>query len=103
MEYFADAPHASNEDFIRDVMAPRLGGQVLAERYFEMAGLCLDPAKAPQAALEIARITAGITDYPTLRRWQYLASFLNSFAWEWEHGNDPGKNIAFQADRADQL
>ena len=38
--------------------------------------------RSPDAAREIAKITSGIRDWEILRRWQYLASYLNGFAWE---------------------
>ena len=41
-----------------------------------------DTKDVPKVALEIAKITSDIRDYETLRRWQYLAPFLNGYYWE---------------------
>ena len=87
LEYFSDHPYASNEDYIADVMAPILGGKGIAEEYFEYAQYVNTPEKIPDAAKRIARITAGLTDYSHLRRWQYLASFLNGYFWEYRQQN----------------
>lgn len=83
MTYFADHPHATTEDYIRDVMAPRLGGEELGAMYYEFAPLVeTDMSKIPEAAQKIAAIMPKIKDYETLRRWQYLASYLNGYYWE---------------------
>lgn len=82
MEYFADHPNASTEDFVKDVMSERLGGDSFAEFYYYAAGLHERVAEIPEAVKKIGKITAEITDYDALRRWQYLASFLNGYYWE---------------------
>jgi len=82
MEYFSDHPYNSIESFIDDIMAPRLGGRSLASYYYEVAALHEDPLKIPKVSFEIAKITAELTDHDALRRWQYLASFLNGYYWE---------------------
>ena len=83
MTYFADHPHATTEDYIKDVMAPRLGGEELGAMYYEMAPLIETNMDAiPNAVTKIASVTAKIKDYDTLRRWQYLASYLNGYYWE---------------------
>ena len=82
LEYFADHPENTLENFAEDVMASRLGGKLQAEKYLEFGVLNRDPAKIPAAVEEIARILHGVTDYEILRRWNYLASFLNTFYWE---------------------
>lgn len=82
MEYFADNPCAENSDFITDVMAPRLGGRSNAEFYYEIAGLHDDVDKIPSAVARIPKITMDITDYDQLRRWQYIASYLNGYYFE---------------------
>ena len=87
LEYFSDDPYASNEDYIADVMAPRLGGKAIAEEYFEYAQYTNTPEKIPQASKRIAKITASIENYDHLRRWQYLASFLNGYYWEHSQQN----------------
>jgi hypothetical protein len=40
------------------------------------------PEKIPAAVREIVRIIPRIKKEDALRRWFYLASFLNSFYWE---------------------
>ena len=82
LEYFSDHPTAQIADFIRDVMAPLLGGEEKAAFYYEIAALHLNPGKIPEAAVQAAKIAADITDYETLRRWQYISSFLNGYYWE---------------------
>lgn len=91
LEYFADDPHASREDYLRDVMAPRLGGEDKAAFYYDAAYAISTPEKIPTIATDIAKITSGITDYETLRRWQYLASYLNGFCWEANQPHGTGK------------
>ena len=85
LEYFSDHPENTLSDFAEDIMAPLLGGKLQAEKYLEFGILHRDPAKIPAAALEIARIQQGMTDYDAIRRWQYLGSFLNTFYWEFRH------------------
>ena len=80
--YFADRPEATLADFARDVMAEKLGGELQAEKYLEYGVLDREPEKIPAAVREIARIQQGMTDYDVLRRWQYLASFLNACCFE---------------------
>ena len=82
LEYFADDPHASIDNYIRDVMAPLLGGEEYAHVYYNAARLHLEPERIPEVSFAAAKIAAGIKDYETLRRWQYLASFLNGYYWE---------------------
>ena len=85
LEYFSDHPENSLADFAEDVMSPLLGGKLRAEKYLEFGVLNKTPEKIPAAAAEIAKIMQGITDYDVIRRWEYLASFLNSFYWEFRH------------------
>ena len=82
MQYFADHPMDSLRNFAGNVLAPLLGGAALAENYLEFGILNKTPEKIPAAVKEIAKIIPGIKDYDALRRWCYLASFLNSFYWE---------------------
>jgi len=82
LQYFADHPMDSVQSFAEQVMAPRLGGTALAERYLELAVLHKTPEKIPVAVREIAKIISSITGDDVLRRWTYLASFLNSYYWE---------------------
>jgi len=90
MEYFSDHPYADNAAFISDVMAPRLGGESFAEYYYEIASLNESPERIPEAVRAIPKITVDITDYEALRRWQYIASYLNGYYFESrESGNAP--------------
>lgn len=82
LEFFADHPMASIQNFAAEIMAPRLGGISRAEKYLEFGILNRTPEKIPAAATQIARILHGITDYEVIRRWEYLGSFLNAFYWE---------------------
>ncbi len=82
LQYFADHPLDSLRDFAENVMASRLGGTALAESYLEFGVLNRTPEKIPAAVREIAKIIPGIKAGDALRRWCYLASFLNSFYWE---------------------
>lgn len=82
LEYFADHPLASTESFVHDVMSPLLGGDDIAVFYFHAAS-CLDmPQKIPEIVTEIGKISSSLKKYESLRRWQYLASYLNGFYWE---------------------
>jgi hypothetical protein len=82
MEYFSDHPCADVSAFISDVMAPRLGGQSFAEYYYEIASLNERVDAIPGAVSAIPKITMGISDYDVLRRWQYIASYLNGYYFE---------------------
>ena len=82
MSYFSDHPLASLEEFSDTVMAPRLGGKALAEKYIGFAPAFEDTARVPEIQKEIIQILGSLKDYDQIRRWQYLASFLNSFYWE---------------------
>lgn len=88
LEYFADHPTASIKDYIRDVMAERLGGVAQAEFYYEIAGLNDDVDKIPNAVSKVSKITSEIKEYETLRRWQYIASYLNGYYWEAKAGDN---------------
>lgn len=89
LSYFGDDPQASLDSFMEDVMEPRLGGSVqLAARYVEMAALTTDPAKIPAAVMEIAGIMSRLSgNYDAVRRWTYLASFLNAYYFEFTQQN----------------
>ena len=93
LEYFSDNPRADISAYISDVMAPRLGGKSFAEYYYESAGLTENISKIPDAVSRISKITAEICDYETLRRWQYLASFLNGYYWEAQQSGDIGEFV----------
>ena len=103
LEYFADNPKNTNADFIRDVMAQRLGGVSNAEIYFEYASLFrTDYKRIPKAVADIAKITSSLTDYSHLRRFQYLAHFLNCYYWELERGTQMSVMVMRDSDRFDQ-
>ena len=89
LSYFGDHPQAELNAFIEDIMKPRLGGAFdLAARYVELAGLTETPAKIPAAVTEIASLLSKISgDYHALRRWTYLASFLNAYYFEYTQQN----------------
>jgi hypothetical protein len=82
LQYFAEHPMASLRDFAESVIGPLLGGAALAETYLEFGILNRNPERIPFALKEIAKIIPGTKDCHALRRWHYLASFLNSFLWE---------------------
>ncbi len=84
LDYFATDPSRTMDGFVRDVMAPRLGGETAAGRYAELAVLKDEPRKIPAALDEIARIVAGISDYRALSRWFFLADYLGIRRWEAE-------------------
>lgn len=63
-------------------MGPRLGGTQLAGKYLEFAALNIKTEKIPEAIMEITKIISPLKNYDVVRRWLYLASFLNSFHWE---------------------
>ena len=103
LEYFADHPNNTNDDFISDIMADRLGGKSKAEFYFESANVFRsDYRKIPGVVSDIARITTELTDYNAIRRWQYLAHFLNSYYFELSRGTDMSTMIMRDSDRFDQ-
>ena len=92
LSYFGDHPESRLEAFIEDVMKPRLGGSAdLAARYVEMAALTADPAKIPSSVMEIAGIMSRLSgNYDAVRRWTYLASFLNAYYFEFLQRNSAG-------------
>ena len=85
LQYFADAPFASVDNFVTDVMAPRLGGKECAEMYLNFGRFPDFPKNIPWGVTEIGKLLGKFTmkDYDIIRRWEWLASFLNSFYWEW--------------------
>lgn len=89
LSYFGDNPQASLTDFIVDVMACRLGGNVSwAEQYLQWSKLIAVPERIPAAVQEIARISNEVSrNYDALYRWNYLASFLNAYYYEYCQSN----------------
>ena len=83
LQYFANDPDATVEQFADEVMAPRLGGKTLAEAYLKIAveGKS-EPEKVPVFSKEIAKFLAGLQEQEAIRRWFWLASYLNSVHWE---------------------
>ena len=88
LEYFADNPDNSLGNYVEDVMAPMLGGVDVAYTYGEYANLYFTPEKIPKAVADIAKIAASQTDYDIIRRWQYLANFLNTFYYDIRLGGE---------------
>ena len=76
--YFADDPSRTVEDFVRDVMSPRLGGLAAAESYVAWAGLVSAPQRIPAAVRELARLVGVMTDSEALGRWYSLAEYLGA-------------------------
>jgi len=76
--YFTDDPARTLQDFVRDVMAPRLGGLAAAEKYVAWAGLVRTPQRIPAAVRELAQLTGTMTDAETLGRWYSLAEYLGA-------------------------
>ena len=101
LEYFANDPQKSVSDFAYDVMAPRLGGYENAQKYGRYAGLYRDHEKIPAAIADIAAISAKQTEYDVIRRWQYLAGFLNSYYYELRAGGSLDNMNPRDADRPD--
>ena len=83
-QYFADSPLATVDNFIKDVMAPRLGGYELGEMYLNTAIVPDDPRYIPPVVSQIAKVIADQKDYEVIRRWQWLAHYLNKIYWEWK-------------------
>ena len=76
--WFADNPSRTLPDFVREVMAPRLGGLAAAEKYVAWAGLVSEPQRIPAAVRELARLVDGMTDPEALGRWYSLAEYLEA-------------------------
>ena len=67
-------------------MTPLLGGSYdNALRFLQFGTLNREPEKIAGAVQEIAQICAGVKDTEALRRWMYLANYLNSHDWEFQH------------------
>ncbi len=102
-EYFSDNPEKTNSGFINNIMAPMFGGHSNAESYFEYATLITsDYEKIPAAVSDIAKISASLTNYNEIRRFQYLANFLNSYYYELSRGTNIQTMIQRGSDRLDQ-
>lgn len=76
--YFTDHPTRTLDDFVRDVMAPRLGGLPAARRYVAWVGLVRTPSRIPSALRELAQQVAGFSDPAVLSRWYSLAEYLGA-------------------------
>ena len=76
--YFTKNPAKTLHDFVRDVMAPRLGGLAAATSYVEWAGLASAPQRIPAAVRELALLTSKMTDSEALGRWYSLAEYLGA-------------------------
>lgn len=73
---FAENPSQTVADFVRTVMAPRLGGESAAARYVELADAWKAPEKIPSFLREIAAFAAKADDFGIQSRWFSLAEFL---------------------------
>ena len=72
-----------------------------AEFYYDISGLQSKIESIPQAVRSISKITADITEYDQLRRWQYIASYLNGYYWESKMNE--GKNGFVDSDKIGDL
>jgi hypothetical protein len=82
LRYFANSPFATIEQFAEDIMAPRLGGSLQAEKYIEFAGNKNTPEKIQAAQREILKIAGSLKDDEQIRRWSNLADVMNTVQWE---------------------
>ena len=60
-----------------------------------------DELKIPAAVMDVAKIAAECRDLETVRRWQYLGNFLNSYLYEIEAGGKLENMCPHDADRPD--
>ena len=103
LEYFADHPLSTTDDFIKDVMSPLLGGDERALLYYEMAQVSEETWRGiPDAVREIARLSIDVSDADAFRRWQYLAAFLHSCYYEIMQNGGVRMKAPHEADRPDQ-
>lgn len=90
MNYFSDHPLAELGHFVRDEMAPRLGGWEAAERWCSLCDIQLDATKIPAAVDEIVKIASGLSgDREARRRWLQLSAWLESYRFEARFWPDP--------------
>lgn len=83
LNYFSEHPFAEMAHFVRDEMAPRLGGWEVAERWCDWCNLHKDAARIPAAIDEIVKITSGLSgDREARRRWLQLSAWLESYRFE---------------------
>lgn len=76
--YFTEDPGRTVQNFVRDVMALRLGGLERAKKYVEWSGLVRDPQRIPAVVRELAQLIGTVTDAEALGRWYSLAEYLES-------------------------
>ena len=96
LQYFADHPDRTEEEFARDVMSPLLGGDEFAAKYAAYAPLQYAPKGIPAVLKEIAKITGTVADREARRRWIWLANDLSGYAWNAAHfpAGSPHPNYA---------
>ena len=82
--FFAADSSRTIADFVRERMAPRLGGVGPAERYVALAAGVDDLSKVPACVREIASLAAEAGDVVAKGRWYSLADFLLKPRWEAE-------------------
>lgn len=73
----------------------------IAKRWGEYSSLYRDTDKIPAAIKDISRIAAAESDYNIVRRWHYLANFLNSYYYEIDMGGTFDAMCPLDADRPD--
>lgn len=92
LTYFAEHPLATLDHFVRDEMAPRLGGWEAACRWTELCDVRFKSKKIPAAVDEILKISSGLGhDLEARRRWVQLASWLESYRFEARYWPDTGE------------
>lgn len=83
LTYFAEHPLATLDHFIRDEMAPRLGGWEAACRWTKLCDIHREGSGIPAAIDEITKIASGLSgDIEARRRWIQLACWLESHRFE---------------------
>ncbi len=80
LEYFANRPDASTEQFTDEIMAPLLGGDELGRRYYEFASLPADSPLIQDTVRQIGSLVPNL-DYSAARRWTWLANYLAMCQW----------------------
>lgn len=80
--YFTDDPTRTLQDFVRDVMAPRLGGLAAAEKYVAWSKLVDSPQRIPAAVRELSQLCSSRNcthlSEDVLGRWYSLAEYLGA-------------------------
>jgi hypothetical protein len=72
VSYFADHPDASWDEFVKNTLAPRLGGEELAFAFIDM----LEKEAVDSTDLELAKSTLRGLNEPAYRRWVWMIARL---------------------------